>query len=183
MLARVLRAAFDVPARWRDVQGQRTCTQSARRTAVSDLIDPWWTSTFESLDPGATRCPVELRYPFFDVRLASFTLRLPSFPWCLNKYVLRAAMRGKLPESVRTRPKTPLSASPVAPTEEWSSARALALFESTPEVSRFIDVERFRAMVSGDSLLSGETPAAWAAISLAMWLRCEAMVPTQPGTA
>jgi asparagine synthase (glutamine-hydrolysing) len=182
-LADDLRSVFDARAREEEVRARRTAAGSARSRAVSDLIDPWWTSMFEGLDPGATRRPVELRYPFFDVRLASFTLRLPSFPWCLNKHVLRSAMRGKLPESVRTRPKTPLGASPVAPADQWSSSRALALLESTPAVARYVDISRFRATVRGDCLLSSETPAEWAAISLAMWLRCEAAIPTCMGTA
>ena len=178
-LANDLRSVIDAPGRWHEVHARRSIPHSARSAAVSDLIDPWWTSLFESLDPGATQRPVELRYPFFDVRLASFTLRLPSFPWCLNKHLVRAAMRGRLPESVRTRPKTPLGASPVAPVDEWSSARALALFESTPEVSRYVDIGKFRTMVHGTSLLSSETASAWAAISLAMWLRCEAKMPAR----
>jgi asparagine synthase (glutamine-hydrolysing) len=50
---------------------------------------------------------VEARVPFLDYRLVSlaFTLReewKTRGPW--NKYVLREAMRGRMPESVRTRP-------------------------------------------------------------------------------
>ncbi len=50
---------------------------------------------------------VEARLPFMDYRLVSFLFRLPAQwkvrgPW--NKYVLREAMRGRIPESVRARP-------------------------------------------------------------------------------
>ena len=50
---------------------------------------------------------VEARLPFMDYRLVSFLFGLPSQwkirgPW--NKFVLREAMRGRIPESVRTRP-------------------------------------------------------------------------------
>jgi asparagine synthase (glutamine-hydrolysing) len=49
---------------------------------------------------------VEARLPFLDYRLVSFLFSLPANlkvrgPW--NKYVLREAMRGRIPESVRTR--------------------------------------------------------------------------------
>ena len=49
---------------------------------------------------------VEMRVPFLDHRLAAYALSLPMDwrmrgPW--NKYVLREAMRGRMPESVRTR--------------------------------------------------------------------------------
>jgi asparagine synthase (glutamine-hydrolysing) len=166
-----LLSVFDADARLREIDARRAISHGARQRAVTDVIDPWWTSTFESLDPGVTRRPVELRYPFFDVRLASFLLRLPSFPWCLNKHVLRTAMKGRLPESVRIRPKTPLASSPVAPGAQWSASRALDLFSSTPAIERFVNVRRFCETVRGESLLAGESYAAWAAISLAMWLR------------
>jgi asparagine synthase (glutamine-hydrolysing) len=49
---------------------------------------------------------IETRVPFLDYRLVSFVLGLPPDwkvrgPW--NKYVLREGMRGRIPESVRTR--------------------------------------------------------------------------------
>lgn len=49
---------------------------------------------------------VEMRVPFLDHRLAAYALSLPMEwrmrgPW--NKYALREAMRGKMPESVRAR--------------------------------------------------------------------------------
>ena len=177
-----LRSAFDTHARWNEVRSRREAFRGARHRAVSDVIDPWWASTFEGLDPGVTRRPVELRYPFFDVRLASFILRLPSFPWCLGKHVVRAAMKGRIPDAVRTRPKTPLAASPVAPAEQWSASRALELFQTTPAMERFVDVGRFRETVHGKSLLASESHAAWAAISLAMWLRCDPASVARIGT-
>ncbi|HKQ25282.1 MAG TPA: asparagine synthase (glutamine-hydrolyzing) [Burkholderiales bacterium] len=49
---------------------------------------------------------VEARVPFLDYRLVSFAYRLPANwrmrgPW--NKFLLREAMRGRIPETVRTR--------------------------------------------------------------------------------
>jgi len=50
---------------------------------------------------------VEMRLPFMDFRLISYLFQAPPNwkmrgPW--NKYILREAMRGKIPESVRLRP-------------------------------------------------------------------------------
>ena len=50
---------------------------------------------------------VEARVPFLDYRLVSFAYRLPANwrmrgPW--NKFLLREAMRGRIPEAVRARP-------------------------------------------------------------------------------
>jgi len=161
---------FDPHARWREVRDGRSRCRGARSAAFDQITDPWWTSMFEGLDPGATARPVEVRYPFFDVRLATFALRLPSFPWCLDKHVLREATRGKLPNAIRTRPKTPLAADPVSRAAQWSSQRAVELFERTPEMAGFVDARKFGSIVRGDSLLSNESLSAWAAISLAMWL-------------
>jgi asparagine synthase (glutamine-hydrolysing) len=82
--------------------------------AHASMSLPHWTRLFELQNPGVTRCPVEVRYPFLDLRVVSFLLAIPPFPWAYNKTVLRAAMEGRLPESVRRRPKTPLPADPLA---------------------------------------------------------------------
>jgi asparagine synthase (glutamine-hydrolysing) len=176
-LADSLRVRLDARARVEEVQSRRSAGGGARSTAFNDVVDPWWTSTFEGLDPGATQRPVEVRYPFFDVRLVSFALTVPSFPWCLNKRILRAAMRGRLPESIRTRPKTPLQADPAGRRGRWSAHKATRLLEATPAVARYIDVAKFRSAVHHESLLTSESPGTWAAISLANWMRCEAGLP------
>ena len=73
---------------------------------------PQWTLLFEQEDPGVTTYPVETRYPFLDLRVMSFLLAVPPFPWFFKKTLLREAMKGRLPERVRTRPKTPLPGDP-----------------------------------------------------------------------
>jgi asparagine synthase (glutamine-hydrolysing) len=78
------------------------------------LALPHWTNMFEVEDPGATGYPVETRYPFLDLRMVSFLLAIPPFPWFFKKTLLREAMKGRLPERVRTRPKTPLQGDPVS---------------------------------------------------------------------
>jgi asparagine synthase (glutamine-hydrolysing) len=78
------------------------------------LTLPLWTNMFELEDPGATGWPVETRYPFLDLRIVNFLLAIPPFPWFFKKKLLRDAMTGRLPERVRTRPKTPLQGDPVS---------------------------------------------------------------------
>jgi asparagine synthase (glutamine-hydrolysing) len=63
-------------------------------------------------NPGVTRSPVEVRYPFLDLRIMEYMLAIPSFPWAFQKTLLRAAMTGRLPEKIRRRPKTPLPSEP-----------------------------------------------------------------------
>jgi asparagine synthase (glutamine-hydrolysing) len=78
------------------------------------LATPLWTHLFEQDDPGATGYLVETRYPYLDLRLVNYLLALPPFPWCYRKTLVRGAMIGRLPERVRTRPKTPLQGDPIS---------------------------------------------------------------------
>jgi asparagine synthase (glutamine-hydrolysing) len=82
--------------------------------AHASLQIPQWTNTFEQESPGASRYPVEVRYPFLDLRIVNFLLALPPFPFFFEKKLLRDTMTGRLPEDVRLRPKTPLSGDPLS---------------------------------------------------------------------
>jgi asparagine synthase (glutamine-hydrolysing) len=81
--------------------------------AHASMSLPHWTKLFELQNPGVTHRLVEVRYPFLDLRIVSFLLGIPPFPWAYEKTVLRAAMAGRLPERVRRRPKTPLRGDPL----------------------------------------------------------------------
>jgi asparagine synthase (glutamine-hydrolysing) len=81
--------------------------------AHASLSIPHWSSMFECESPGITRCPVEVRHPFLDLRIVNFILALPPFPMLFEKKLLREAVNGRLPESVRTRRKTPLAGNPL----------------------------------------------------------------------
>jgi len=82
--------------------------------AHASLSLPQWTNMFEHENAGVARQPLEVRYPFLDLRIVNYLLALPSFPWFFHKMILREAMAGRLPESVRMRAKTPLQGDPVA---------------------------------------------------------------------
>jgi asparagine synthase (glutamine-hydrolysing) len=81
--------------------------------AHASLSLPHWSSMFELENAGVTRCAVEVRHPFLDLRIVNFMLALPPFPLFFRKQLLRDAVAGRLPESVRTRRKTPLAGSPL----------------------------------------------------------------------
>jgi asparagine synthase (glutamine-hydrolysing) len=124
-----LETRFDLRQRW-------AAHHSARfPERPSILSDPAWPALFESYDPGVTRIPVEIRYPLFDLRVVNYCLALSAIPWCIEKMLLRTAMRGWVPESVRLRPKTPLAADPVAVrlagspwVDDWQACPMLARF-------------------------------------------------------
>lgn len=102
-------AALDLRTRWKLLTSEPLGTHPVRPMAYESLLQPFWPYLFEKHDPGVTSLPLEIRYPFFDLRLVQYLLAMPPMPWFLNKELLRTAMLGKLPEPVRRRPKTPLA--------------------------------------------------------------------------
>lgn len=76
--------------------------------AHASLSLPQWTQLFEQENSGVTRCPVEVCHPFLDLRIVNYLLSLPPLPFIYDKTLLREAMKGRLPENIRLRPKTPL---------------------------------------------------------------------------
>jgi asparagine synthase (glutamine-hydrolysing) len=171
-LGEPLLRVFDANDRWYVVVRSR----AARTSAIDRLMDPWWPSGFETYDPGATGQPVEMRYPFCDLRLVRVALRLPSFPLCVNKQVLRRAMQGKLPDAVRLRPKTPLAVAPESFHARWSIADAVQAIAMVPDMARYVDVRKFEATVRQDDLFTHRAPGTLAAVSLATWLRYSSSV-------
>jgi asparagine synthase (glutamine-hydrolysing) len=82
---------------------------AARPKAHGSMLGPQWADLFESDDPGVTRYPLEVRYPFLDLRVVDYLLAIPVFPWAYKKKLLRDSMFKKLPDTLRLRPKTPVS--------------------------------------------------------------------------
>ncbi len=84
-----------------------------RPTAYRQLSITLWPTVFETYDCAQLGGAYEVRHPFFDLRLARFLLALPPLPWCVDKSLLREAMKGYLPPEVRLRPKAPLAGAPL----------------------------------------------------------------------
>jgi len=103
------------------------------------LTLPLWTNMFELEDPGGTGWPVETRYPFLDLRIVNFLLAIPPFPWFFNKKLLRDAMMGRLPERVRTRPKTPLQGDPVSARLRVTGPNFLKEMSWSADLDRYIE--------------------------------------------
>lgn len=164
--------AVDLRDRWRRVT-EVTRPRRPRAEAIGEVLAPWWASLFEEQDPGATGQAVDVANPFFDVDLATFLLRLPPYPWCVRKTILREAMRGLLPEAVRTRRKSPLGADPLAIRGGGSMAQALDAFAAAEGIAEFVDVAAFAATVDPAAVLTDDAPGSMAAVCLASWLRCD----------
>lgn len=83
--------------------GRAATLDQALRTSVERMPLPLY---LRVEDRNSMAHSIEARLPFLDYRLVSYVMRLESSwklrgPW--NKYLLREAMRGRIPESVRTR--------------------------------------------------------------------------------
>jgi asparagine synthase (glutamine-hydrolysing) len=132
-----------------------------------ELEAPNWPAYFEILDPGSTEFPLEHRFPFFDLRVATFLAGLPALPWCQEKNILRAAGSGMLPDSVRLRPKTPLPCSPILEIlrgcgPEWWVRH----LNPAPELARYVDLDALPRKAASQVERSGLRP-----VSLNYWLQ------------
>src|SRR6266481_425786 len=160
--------------RWRELQESPKTIHPLHPIAFASLSNKFWSSLLEGEDAGWTGMPVELRTPLLDARLLRFLLRVPPVPWCMEKELLREAMRGMLPEEVRARPKTPLIGDFIKHFIETKKWRPAPLPEPTAELREFVDWERLRTTLetaAGSSLWVGLCP-----VSLSYWLKAKAVV-------
>jgi asparagine synthase (glutamine-hydrolysing) len=147
----------DLAARWNECRRLAipVISHASRPKAHASMYLPQWTNMFEFQDPGVTNCQVEVRYPFLDLRIVNYLLALPAFPWSYQKRLLRNALVGKIPEQVRLRRKTPLSADPVAAKlvnkqQNWTDPCKLS--ERTKEFVNPAEMELFRGTIKSDDL-------------------------------
>ena len=131
----------DLKARWEEgcEHPSDSDRHPVRPRAHASLSLPHWTHMFELDDPGATHFPLETRYPFLDLRIVNFLLALPPFPWCFEKKLLREAMIGRLPGSVRMRPKTPAQGDVLSEQFKRTGADRLKQMPWDRDLDRFID--------------------------------------------
>lgn len=84
------------------------------------LSGPFWPSILEGEDSAWSGVALEARAPLLDRRMVRYLFRLPVMPWCMDKHLVRQAMRGILPPGTLTRPKAPLARDPL---EIWVKQR------------------------------------------------------------
>lgn len=143
-----------------------------RPETEEQLASPFWPAIFAGYDAGFTGMPLEVRHPFFDLRLLRFVLRVPPAQWYNDKGLLRIGMRGRLPEPLLRRPKTPLRADPfeVRLREQggtWLGGRRLGT-----EIAPWIDAARVPKIAGGGG--EGVPEPLWPHLrpmGLSIWLR------------
>jgi asparagine synthase (glutamine-hydrolysing) len=107
--------------------------------AYASLSLPQWTHMFEQENAGVTPYPLEVWYPFLDLRIVNYLLAIPPFPWFFQKMILREAMAQRIPERVRMRPKTPLQGDPVSAQLRKTGAERVSRMRWNKDTDRFIE--------------------------------------------
>ena len=171
-LNRDLEKRFGLRERWETFVHASNSNGAVRPTAYEAIVDPFWPNLFEGYDPGVTGVPVEVRHPFFDLRLVEFLMALPALPWCSDKELLREAARGVLPDAVRLRRKSPLLADPLIALLRRTDSAWVDSFEAVPNLRRYVERSQIPKVF-------GEKDA-WTAwihlrpLSLNFWLKSKA---------
>lgn len=170
-LNRDLSNRLDLSGRWRRHTEGKTPAQTLRSVAVELTFSPLWSRLFEMFDPGVTAAPIELRHPYFDLRVLSFLLALPPIPWCTDKTLLRKAMKNRLPDPLLRRPKTPMGVSPVHERLQKISISDINSWLGDNRLAEYVDPARFRTIAENpQGLRPQETPLITRPLSLAIWL-------------
>lgn len=162
-------ARLNLRARWRQHYRGSPPIHPIRPQAYAALVQPLWARIFENSDPGVTRCPVEARHPFLDLRLVSFLLAIPPMPWCVDKELLRGAMANILPEAVRLRRKVPLAGEPLVELLRKPEGQWVDFFEPIPALAKYVDraaIPRLAGETDGDQARLLIRP-----LSLNFWLQ------------
>ena len=120
-----------------------------RPEAARELAGTLWPALFGAWDPGTTGVPLEVRHPFFDLRVVRLALSIPPAQWYNDKGLLRIGMRGRLPARLLARPKTPLAGDPLAVRLQalgpgWLGGRA-----ADARVAPWVDLARVPALAGG----------------------------------
>jgi asparagine synthase (glutamine-hydrolysing) len=155
--------------RWRTLQQPPAPCHPVHPIAHTGLSTGFWAGVFDSEDAACIGVPIDLRAPLLDRRLLRFLLRVPPVPWCMEKALLREAMRGMLPERIRTRPKVPVLGDSIKyfiDSKKWSP---VPLPKPAAAVLEYVDWKRLGATLEtslGSTHWVGLRP-----VSLSYWLK------------
>jgi asparagine synthase (glutamine-hydrolysing) len=151
--------------RWEQFQRGAPIGHPVRPESDRSFRDVIWSNLLESLDDAAAHLSFEFRYPYLDLRLLRFFLAVPAMPWCRRKHLLRRALRGRLPEEVLDRPKTPVKGSLPA---ERGRGIAMPSWQPPSVLSRYLN---WGLVSTANTRNWAEYDANMRAIGLHYWLR------------
>ncbi len=132
--------------------------------AVASFTSPIWQSHFADFDFDETLGPVVWRHPYLDVRVIEYLLAVPPVPWAWKKQLVREAMRGRMPDELLRREKTPVPQEDVVPL--LSRLRCTPEFMANGRLEKYVDVKQ----ISTESVLGFMTWPALSVFALDHWL-------------
>lgn len=175
-LAPELTRDLNLEQQWQEAGLKRLRIETERRRLYAEGFGPAWSSAFEQVDAGDRGLPLEQRHPFFDLRLIALVTQLPAVPCCVEKDLLRQAMRGRMPEQVRLRPKRGLPRLPALRPATVGSGIWKSWMRGLPDVRYYVDVSKvLGALEADESAAAGATVAyRWhnrRPLNLGLWMR------------
>jgi asparagine synthase (glutamine-hydrolysing) len=162
--------SMELEQRWMEIKDRpKRSVDSPRSPAYNKSTSMLWAAILEYNDPGYSGVPVEVRLPFLDLRLLSYLLALPPIPWCVDKMLIRAAMKDILPAEVRLRPKTPLAGDPLV-AKGLQSINRSSVSNILPAIESYVNIGGIcRLLESSNSLDGWEHWEYLIPISFAYW--------------
>jgi asparagine synthase (glutamine-hydrolysing) len=158
-------ARLNLRERWKDCLRMPVSPHPVRPVGHGSFGLPLWQEIFRGFDFDHTGAAIEMRHPYLDLRVLRFLLQVPALPWCRVKYVMRQAGRARLPETVRRRPKTPISGDPF----RFPGVPAIGVGD--PALER---LSRYVAILGDENTARKSSGSYWVDIrpeALAAWLR------------
>jgi asparagine synthase (glutamine-hydrolysing) len=149
-----LESRFSLRARWDNFNNPASSNIPPTRPRNHSMVytHPEFWEMFRGYDAESTQAPIEVRFPFLDLRLLRFFLMVPSIPWYHSKYLLRRAMKGKLPIAVLRRPKETTLTSLIM---ERIERGRLPLLNTAPEFHSYVDVEKLPTLAPDNMWTAG----------------------------
>lgn len=131
--------------RWQICESETIDPLDAFTTPTAWFIAPLWDRHLSHSDIGQHGVPIEIRFPYLDLRVVAFVLSLPKMPWSCNKHLLRR-LGASLPSEITSRPKTPLCGDPLARSLQNNNELLLKLAQLplVPLLEEMICVGRWR---------------------------------------
>lgn len=155
--------------RMQEIQSANKQEHPLHPEAYAMLSGSFWPTALEIEDMEYIGARIERRMPLLDLRLTRFLLRIPPVPWCMDKYLVRTAMRGRLPEAIRTRPKTPMAQDPFELLSFEGIQERINSEPPSPVLRKFVNWEIFPRILkesAPESMSLNLRP-----VSLGLWLK------------
>ena len=156
----------------------RYASDTERDLHVATLVDPGHADAFDVLGNMAATAGVTPSYPFYDRRLVEFCVALPAHAKLRDgqpRRVMRDAMTGILPESVRLRPDKFDFAGQLASQVSATVPLIRDMIDREPGLSDFLNVPVAKAMLDrvahgGAVADTADVFGVWRVLVLGLWL-------------